>query len=68
LNTGENLLLDGDQQRFADLDFARNEYVFASNVFNDISENDFETLRRDWVLLKKWQQAGVWVEIYRRKQ
>lgn len=68
LNTGENLLLDGDQRRFADLDFARNEYVFASNVFNDISENDFETLRRDWVLFKKWKQAGVWVEIYRRKQ
>lgn len=68
LNTGENLMLDGDSRRFADLDLARNKYVFASNVFNDISEKDFEVLEREWVLLRKWRRAGVWIEIYGRKQ
>jgi hypothetical protein len=68
LNTGENLFLNGDQRRFAALDFSRNEYVFISNIYNDISETDEEILRRDWVLLKKWQQAAVWIEIYRRKR
>jgi len=66
LNTGENLLLNGDQRRFADKDFAQNKYFFASNIFNDLSEADFDTLRQDFVLIKKWEQAGVWVEIYRR--
>ena len=67
LNTGENLLLNGDYRRFADKNFVQNEYIFASNVFNDISESDYDTLRGNWALKKKWEQAGVWIEIYRRK-
>lgn len=67
LNTGENLLLNGDCRRFADKNFVQNEYIFASNVFNDLSESDYDTLRENWRLKKKWEQAGVWIEIYRRK-
>jgi len=67
LNTGENLLLNGDYRRFADKNFVQNEYIFASNVFNDISEPDYDTLRQNWALKKRWEQAGVWIEIYRRK-
>lgn len=66
LNTGENLMLNGDHRRFADMDFSRNEYIFASNIFNDLSEDDYNTLRREWILIKKWQQSGVWIEIYER--
>lgn len=67
LNTGENLMLNGDYRRFADKNFVQNEYIFASNVFNDISETDYDILRQKWLLIKKWEQAGVWIEIYRRK-
>lgn len=68
LNTGENLLLNGNYRRFADKDFSQNEYFFTSNVFNDVNEADYQVLDREWVLIKKWQQAGVWIEIYRRKR
>lgn len=67
LNTGENMLLNGDPRHLADKDLLRNDYFFASNIFNDLSDNDFETLRNEWILEKKWQQSGVWVELYRRK-
>lgn len=67
LNTGEHLMLNGDRRQFAAKNFEQNKYIFASNIFNDLSENDYDTLRRDWVLMKKWQQARVWVELYRKR-
>ena len=67
LNTGENLLLNGDQRQFTHLDWQLNKYIFASNVCNDFSNSDYERLHRDWDLLYRQAQAGVWVEIYRRR-
>ena len=67
LNTGENLLLNGDPRHFAELDWERNTYVLASNIFNDLSAADHERLRRDWNLQFRQVHAGVWVEIYRRR-
>ncbi len=67
LNTGENLLLNGDSRHFAELDWQRNSYIFASNVFNDLSAADHERLRHDWNLQFRQVHAGVWVEIYRRR-
>jgi hypothetical protein len=68
LNTGENVMLNGDNRRFADKDFARNKYMFVSNVFNDISGTEYLLLQNEWSKLKEWQQAGVWVAIYRQRQ
>ncbi len=67
LNTGENLLLNGDSRHFAELDWQRNTYIFASNIFNDLSTADHERLRRDWNLQFQESHAGVWIEIYRRR-
>ena len=67
LNTGENLLLNGDQRQFSKLNFAQNEYVFSSNVFNDISGADYSLLEKDWKLIWRKCQAGVWIEVYARK-
>jgi hypothetical protein len=67
LNTGEHLLLNGDQRRFADKDFSHNRYIFASNIFNDFSESDYDILHRDWVLIWQKKRAGVWVEIYTKR-
>ena len=69
LNTGEHLLLDGDERQFAPLDFEKNQYVLASNIFNDLNEPDYRRLERDWVLLQKWQHpVGVWLVLYQRRQ
>lgn len=66
LNSGELMMLDGDQRRFSDKDFVQNRYFMASNIFNDLSDSDFRILESEWVLEKKWQQAGVWIELYRK--
>lgn len=66
LNTGENLMLDGDQRHFAEKNFEKNDYVLASNVFNDFSETDYAILGKNWRLVKRVEQAGVWMELYGR--
>ena len=67
LNTGEQLLLNGDNRRFAEKDLARNEYIFSSNIFNDFSEKDLDLLQKHWLAIKHFEQAGVWIDIYRRR-
>lgn len=66
LNTGENLRLDGDFRCFSEADFSKNAYIFASNIFNDFSRADYEVLKREWVLEKRFVRCGVWIEIYKR--
>jgi len=68
LNSGENLLLNGDARRFAEKDFAKNQYIFCSNIFNDFDTPDYQVLEQDWSLLRRWEHPnGVWIEIYQRK-
>ena len=67
LNTGENLLLNGDQRHFAAFDLTRNQYVLVSNVFNDIGNQEYNTLERDWRLIRRAEQAGVWMALYQKQ-
>jgi hypothetical protein len=66
VNTGEHLLLNGDTRKFAEKDFLQNQYMLASNVFNDFNETDYAILNREWALLKRLEQHGVWLELYRK--
>lgn len=66
INTGENLLLNGDERLMAEKDFERNNYVMASNIFNDFSESDYCILARDWHLAKRLEHAGIWLELYQK--
>ncbi len=66
LNTGENLMLNGDKRCFAEKDFSQNKFIFASNIFNDFSENDYKFLENNWLLMKRFECAGVWIDLYRR--
>ncbi len=66
VNTGEHLLLNGDTRKFAEKDFLQNRYMLASNVFNDFNETDYTILNREWTLLKRLEQRGVWLELYRK--
>jgi hypothetical protein len=67
LNSGEMLALDGERARFAEKDLARNRHVFISNIFNDFSAAERDTLRRQWRLRWRQQRAGVWGEIYEKR-
>lgn len=67
VNSGEYLLLNGDQRVFAEKDYRQNRYVLASNVFNDFSESDFAVLQQEWLLIKKMEQCGVWLELYQKR-
>ncbi len=64
INTGENLLLNGDIRQFSAKDFSENQYVMASNVYNDFSAADFEELSRNWRLIWRKKEAAVWMELY----
>jgi len=66
VNTGEHLLLNGDLRVFAEKNFQQNGYVFTSNVFNDFSETDHDTLQREWILVKKLERSGVWIALYQK--
>lgn len=67
LGSGEQVMLNGDERRFSPKDWAHNRYFMASNIFNDITDEDFRVLASEWVLEMRWQQAGVWIELYRKK-
>ena len=60
-------MLNGDLRHFAAKDFARNQFIFASNIFNDISEEDYKLLHSDWALRYRSEHAGVWIEIFERQ-
>ena len=66
LNTGENLLLNGDERSMSPLNFDTNEWMMTSNVLNDVDEEEYKVLEHDWQRVKRWQQAGVWMEVWRR--
>lgn len=68
INTGENLLLNGDQRQFVEKDFARNEYILASNVFNDFSKEDFHTLEHNWQIIREAHSFGIWLKLYKRPE
>jgi hypothetical protein len=67
LNTGEHLLLNGDQRCFSPFDPEKQSYILASNVFNDIDKSDLEALGGDWVRIRHREQGGIWMSLYARQ-
>lgn len=65
-NSGEALLLNGDNRCFAEKDWLHNDYMLVSNIFNDFSANDIQRLERDWTLTKRLEQSGVWLALYKK--
>ena len=54
INTDENVSLNGDFTSFVPIDTLRNNYIFISNVFNDVSKEDRKALQTTWGLV--WQR------------
>ena len=66
INTGENIELNGDTTSFAPIDIRRNNYIFISNVYNDVSKEDRKTLHDSWNLVWQRHSGPVWGEIYKK--
>jgi len=58
--------LNGDRRTFSEKDYLKNEYILASNVFNDFSATDYEVLQREWLPVNKLEHCGVWLVLYRK--
>ena len=67
-NTGEALLLNGDDRRFAEKDWQKNDYMLVSNIFNDFSAEDIQRLEQEWVPVKRSRQGGVWLTLYKNPE
>lgn len=65
LADGETLSLNGEYRKFAEIDYDKNEYILVSNVFNDVQQEDYKRLS-NWVLEKKMEQNGIFMELYRK--
>ena len=68
INTGEILLLNNDLRAFSERDFNRNGYILASNVFNDLTPGDFRLLEQNWQRIRRLEHAGIWMELYRKRE
>lgn len=67
LNTAENLFLNGDERLFSPIDFEKNQWVLASNIFNDLEKDDLSRLSKEWRLAWSQQQGMVWMRLYQKK-
>ncbi|MBK8920974.1 MAG: hypothetical protein IPM81_05615 [Saprospirales bacterium] len=67
INTGEILLLNGDQRKMTEKNAGQNRYILASNIFNDFTTAEYALLERQWILLRRQEQSGVWMALYQRK-
>ncbi len=67
-NSGEALLLNGDNRRFAEKDWQQNDYMLVSNIFNDFSADDIQHLEQEWLPVKRIAQGGVWFVLYKKPE
>ncbi|MFM2268090.1 MAG: hypothetical protein RL757_1531 [Bacteroidota bacterium] len=61
LDAQENLSLNGDIRTFAAKDFKKNKYIFYSNIMNDFTAEELQTLQKDWK--KRFILGGGQVEV-----
>lgn len=66
LNTGVSLMLNDDKRRFTDINFDQNQLIFVSNMMNDVELSDYRRLEASWIRVRRFEQAGVWIELYKR--
>jgi hypothetical protein len=50
---------------FALKDLQRNRYFLYSNIFNEISDAEYETLHKKWVVVKNYKTCGVRLTLFR---
>lgn len=58
--------LSGRMEGMAEKDLGRQHYIFYSNIMNDFSDAERESLERSWKVLKKLEKRGIKVILYGR--
>ncbi len=50
---------------YPELNTSQNQYIILSNIENATSNEDIHFLMNDWILVKSYQQMGVFVNLYK---
>ena len=65
-NVLETVDLNNDNRHFAKKDFAQNKYIFYSNIMNDFSAEELQTLQNTWKKRFILQKGQVEVILYEK--
>jgi len=57
--------LSGRETGFAPKDLQRQSYILYSNVMNDYSDAEIDSLKQNWTLVQEFSQWGVRVALYK---
>jgi hypothetical protein len=58
--------LNNDQRRFSAKNFRDNDYILYSNVFNDFSNTEIDTLKQYWKVEKSFKKGIIEVILYKK--
>src|SRR5690606_39008576 len=50
---------------YSELDTSKNPYIILSNIENTTSNEDIRLLMNEWILIRSYQQMGVFVNLYK---
>ena len=59
------IYLDDDTASFSNKDFNKNEFILYSNIFNDFSDDEVETLQNEWKEVKIYKKSCVKIILYK---
>ena len=57
--------LKDTDEGFTEKNLSGNRYFLYSNVFNDISDNEYAILHKNWIELQTFKKCGVYVTLYK---
>jgi hypothetical protein len=60
--------LKESDEGFVAIDLQRNKYFLYSNVFNDISDSEYNILHTKWIIEKNYEKVGVRVTIFKNPE
>ena len=66
IQTFELIDLNGNQNKFVEKDFEKNDYIFYSNIFNDFTDQEIDILESEWTVVKQLNQNGICVILYKK--
>ncbi len=60
--------LSGDLSEMKEQDLSKDSYILYSNIMNDFSDEQIDTLRNHWKVLKKFENKGIKVILYGKEK
>jgi hypothetical protein len=64
IGSREIIELNGNSEGFSEKDFSKNCYILYSNVMNDFTNPEIETLERNWLEIKRLEYGGIYVILF----